>query len=666
MAISQMKKLSIIFGKEHLDAILSLLQCSNMIEIRDVSKMINWQEGFETNQVFLPIGQHDSQTDNQAFNNKNNLTFLEQKQNELENTMTKLNSFLPKKGMLANLKTKDKVLTFEELQELGNENFDEDTSEEILQKINQYHFLEKKIEETQKNDNDLEKWRNLSVSPNQLKQFTYLGTAVGTIPNTENDEILKALEKNDFVVVEEVFHTEFEHGLLLFWDKNHKPPLDDYQFNVFDYEYDQLPKQLLENDFEKITKWQSEKNTLYIELQQSQKALESLQLQTEYILSISGRQEVKQRLASTKYLVALEGWIEAERLEELRAKLDEQYANQVLIQESFITEEDIEEVPIKLKNHGLIEPFEIITEMYSLPKYNEKDPTPILAPFYFTFFGMMVADLGYGLLLFLVTFLAQKRFYFSKGMARFVKFFNILSVSVALWGLVYGSFFGYTLPFVLISTTTDVMTILILSVAFGFITLLTGLYLGGRQKVRIGDFTSAYNEGFAWCLILLGILLLVLGMFIPGLSIFSVIGKWLAIANAVGILLVSIMNKKSLLGLGTGLYNLYNASGYVGDLVSFTRLMALGLSGASIGSAFNLIVGLFPPVGRFTVGLILFIFLHAINIFLSLLSGYVHGARLIFVEFFGKFYEGGGKPFQPFKTSEKYIKIHSNTQVEEK
>ena len=93
--------------------------------------------------------------------------------------------------------------------------------------------------------------------------------------------------------------------------------------------------------------------------------------------------------------------------------------------------------------------------------------------------------------------------------------------------------------------------------------------------------------------------------------------------------------------------------------------MALGLSGASIGSAFNMIVGIFPPVTRFTVGVFIFILLHAINIFLSMLSGYVHGARLIFVEFFGKFYEGGGRAFSPLTLADKYVNVNGETDLEE-
>lgn len=353
------------------------------------------------------------------------------------------------------------------------------------------------------------------------------------------------------------------------------------------------------------------------------------------------------KLASTKHLVALEGWTEAEQIDSLKSDIQAQFGDGVFIQELDVVEDDWENVPIKLKNHPLIEPFELVTEMYALPKYYEKDPTPILMPFYFTFFGMMVVDLGYGLFLFLATFLALKLFNLPKGTRRFLKFFNMLAVAVSLWGIVYGSFFGYTMPIVLLSTTTDVMTILLLSVAFGFVTVVVGLLLGGLQKLRLKDYAESYNFGFAWCLILIGILLIVLGAMLPHLSVMTTIGSVLAIANAIGIVIVSIIQAKSLVGLGSGFYNLYNISGYVGNLVSFTRLMALGLSGASISSAFNLIIEIFPPVVRFTIGIVIFILLHAINIFLSLLSGYMHGARLMFVEFFGKFYEGGGKPFRP-------------------
>ena len=174
-----------------------------------------------------------------------------------------------------------------------------------------------------------------------------------------------------------------------------------------------------------------------------------------------------------------------------------------------------------MRNNALVEPFELVTEMYALPKYYEKDPTPIVSLFYFVFFGMMVADIGYGLLLTVATGFALKAFKLKPGTAKNLRFFSLLGISVALWGVVYGSFFGFEMPFALISTTSNAMTILILSVVFGFVTVLVGLFLGGMKNVRLKDYTEAYNAGFAWVLILLGLMLLAVGNILPGMSLLS-------------------------------------------------------------------------------------------------------------------------------------------------
>ena len=245
--------------------------------------------------------------------------------------------------------------------------------------------------------------------------------------------------------------------------------------------------------------------------------------------------------------------------------------------------------------------------MYALPKYGDKDPTPLVSLFYFVFFGMMVADIGYGLLLFAATSLVLRSFYVKPDLAKNLRFFRLLGVAVIIWGLVYGSFLGFELPFALISTSTDIMTILVISVVFGFITILAGLWLSGTKNLRLKDYGEAYNSGFAWILILLGLLFIVLGNLFPVLAILAPIGQWLAILNAMGILVVSVVTSKKITGLISSLFNLYNISSYVEDLVNFTRLMALGLAGASMGSAFNLIVSLFPPIGRYTVGILAFI-----------------------------------------------------------
>ena len=327
-----------------------------------------------------------------------------------------------------------------------------------------------------------------------------------------------------------------------------------------------------------------------------------------------------------------------------------------------------EEVPTKLKNHPIVAPFEMLTEMYSLPKYEEVDPTPWMTPFYLVFFGMMVADIGYGLLMFLGAFLVQRFIVLPRSMQRFAKFFEILAVPSIIWGFIYSSFFGNELPkeivgihlpFPILSTTNDVNTILILSVIFGLIQILVGLFIAAKENMKRKAYIDAINEGFAWQGILMGIIFVLLGMMVLKNQAFVYLGIGLAVLSALCILIIPIFQSSSKVkGMAKGAYNLYGLTGYIGDLVSYTRLMALGISGGSIGAAFNMLVAFMPPAARFSLGIILIIALHALNMFLTLLSAYVHGARLQYVEFFGKFYSGGGRAFKPFKTAEKYVNIN--------
>ncbi|MFC3927797.1 V-type ATP synthase subunit I [Streptococcus caprae] len=657
MAISRMQKVSLVFPKAQLDTILQFLQAQQGVQVRDLEELPDWQVALGNQEVQSLAGQAD-------------LGSLQTYHQELELAIQKLSAHQPKQGMLASMRQAKPELDLASLEDFGQNGQGQAILEKVQGQLRRLQELEDQIDKTRAKVSALEKWQSLTTTPKALKGFSHLRALIGTVPNSEDDSDYRGIQADPALQLEKVFHSETEHGLIVFTaNRDLDLPTylaDAYAFKVFDYDKDILPSEQLAIWTEQKEADLQEKEVILAYLQEAKPDLEDLQRQLDYSLSLQARQESKAKLASTENLTALEGWMEADQVERLKVGIQSKFGQAVYLSAQDVDETDWDNVPIKLKNNKFVEPFETVTEMYALPKYYEKDPTPILAPLYFVFFGMMVADIGYGVVVFLATWAALKFLHLDKGMTRFMKFFNLLGISTTLWGLIYGSFFGFELPVKLISTTTDVMTILVMSVAFGFITLLIGLFLGGQQKLKMKDYASAYNDGFAWCMILLGVLLLVLGMFIPGFAILKTIGSWLAIINAVGIVVVSVISSKSLAGLGSGLYNLYNASGYVGDLVSFTRLMALGLSGASIGSAFNLIVTLIPPMPRIVVGTVLFIILHLVNLFLSLLSGYVHGARLIFVELFGKFYEGGGKAFQPLKPAETYVNIKKETHLEEK
>ena len=646
MAISQMRQLSLLLPKELLDQLLFYLQGLESVQIHDLRQEEDWQAAFEQ----ALVGRPDRQLSQQD---------LLSRQEKLERLIADLEPFMPKKKLLGSLKEEPLELSFAALEQAGKARDEEALLEGISKQLKVLQEAKGQIEADRLEVAALEKWVPLELTPQAAATFSHLGALIGTIPNTDDDALRLALGAHPDLKFQEVFTDDTEQGVLIFYKTGSleevRKILKEYGFKPFEYDHAELPAERIAQLKANIRQQEAVADAMTKSLAASKNELDQLKVQLDYLCNLSSRQESKNQLASTQNLAALEGWIESNQVQALEACLTEQFGQSILIQTREIRQDEEDKVPTKLKNNALVEPFELVTEMYSLPKYGDKDPTPVVSLFYFVFFGMMVADIGYGLLLFVGTSLALHFFHVKPGLAKNLRFFRLLGVAVIIWGLVYGSFFGFELPFALISTSSDAMTILVISVVFGFVTVLAGLFLSGLKNIRIKDYAEAYNAGFAWVLILLGLLLLALGNFFPSLAFAATIGQWLAIINTLGILAVSIVSAKSLAGLGSGLFNLYNVSGYVGDLVSFTRLMALGLSGASIGSAFNLIVSLFPPVARFSIGILLFIALHLVNMFLSFLSGYVHGARLIFVEFFGKFYDGGGKPFTPLKPSEKYV-----------
>lgn len=646
MAISQMRQLSLLLPKELLDQLLFYLQGLESVQIHDLRQEEDWQAAFEQ----ALVGQPDQQLSQQD---------LLSRQEKLERLIAELEPFMSKKKLLEALKEEPLELSFAALEQAGKARDEVALLEGISKQLKVLQEAKGQIEADRLEVAALEKWEPLELTPQAAATFSHLGALIGTIPNTDDDALRLTLGSHPDLKFQEVFTDDTEHGVLVFYKtgslEDVRKILKEYGFKPFEYDHEELPAERVAQLKADIRQNEAVADAMTKSLAASRNELDQLKVQLDYLCNLSSRQESKNQLASTQNLAALEGWIESNQVQALEACLAEQFGQSILIQVREIRQDEEDKVPTKLKNNALVEPFELVTEMYSLPKYGDKDPTPVVSLFYFVFFGMMVADIGYGLLLFVGTSLALHFLHVKSGLAKNLRFFRLLGVAVIIWGLVYGSFFGFELPFALISTSSDAMMILVISVVFGFITVLAGLFLSGLKNIHLKDYAEAYNAGFAWVLILLGLLLLALGNFFPFLAFAATIGQWLAIINALGILAVSIVSAKSLAGLGSGLFNLYNVSGYVGDLVSFTRLMALGLSGASIGSAFNLIVSLFPPVARFSIGILLFIALHLVNMFLSFLSGYVHGARLIFVEFFGKFYDGGGKPFTPLKPSEKYV-----------
>lgn len=566
-------------------------------------------------------------------------------------------------SLIQKLKTPKEQFTLSELQK-EVQSWDADALVEHVESIRTtLRKKDEKLKELREKEALLRKWSVLDFYPKDIFKHPYTKTKMGTIPQATDNAYLEGLKQSELISVHEVYHTREEIGLLVTYPRKAqqaaKEELAKAHFSIVWYAFEEAPSVELEKNLKAQQAVVEAKKKVLEDLQEEKDILRQLQLSAEVTYNELQKEQAKNELVNGQHVFVLQGWLTTKAVDAVEVQLKDKLGEgEYVFLPLEIAEEEYEEVPTVLENNTFLQPFENLTEMYGLPKYGELDPTPYTAPFYLVFFGMMAADLGYGALLWLGTFIMLKFFHFDKGTNRNLKFFHLLSYPVMIWGIVFGSAFGADLPFQPLSLSKDLITIMILSIIFGVIQIMVGLSLGAYSNLKKKAYTDAYTSHLGWLAIITGIILYVLGSMVLNISWIATIGSSIAIIAAVAIVVVTVLTSENKWGgLASGLYNLYGISGYVADVVSYTRLMALAVSGGSIASAFNMLVGFLPPVARFTAGIFLIVALQGLNIFLSFLGAYVHGLRLQFVEFFGKFYDGGGRALKPFKTYEKYVDI---------
>lgn len=366
-------------------------------------------------------------------------------------------------------------------------------------------------------------------------------------------------------------------------------------------------------------------------------------------------QEGRARLRDTRQTFLLQGWVPAGRWEEVKALLA-RYPCAWEVEDP--PESEYPQVPVQLKNNWFTRPLNMVTEMYSLPAYGTVDPNPLMAPFFIAFYGVMMADMGYGLLMMLASVFVLKKARPKAGMHNFFMLLGLCGVSTFLMGAVTGGFFGDFLtqlttlirpeaPLVLPALFTplnDTMMILIGAMCLGLIQIITGMVVSAVRKIMAGKFWDAFWEEITWWVVFAGIGLAALG--ITNLALY--VGGALVVAGP----LVTGKGIGKITGVFASLYN--HVTGYFGDILSYSRLMALMLAGSVIAQVFNTL-GAIP--GNVIVFLIISMAGNALNFALNLLGCYVHDLRLQCLEYFGKFYEDGGRPFRPLDLSTKYYDI---------
>ena len=407
---------------------------------------------------------------------------------------------------------------------------------------------------------------------------------------------------------------------------------------------------------------QARLNALRKEREEIEQRIASLGGKREALLEASDRaaitlrrEEAKSRLVGTDKVFLLEGWLPADRCAALEKAL-EPFTCAIETREP--TEDEYPQVPVQLKNNKLTRPLNMVTEMYSLPAYGTLDPNPLMAPFFILFYGIMMADMGYGLLMMIASVIISKKYRPKGTSGELFSLLGLCGISTFIMGALTGGFFGdfltqlvaivspgtvFALP-KLFDPLDDLTMILIGSMALGVVQIITGMAISLIEKCKRKKFLDAFFEEITWWLVFVGIALLALGK-----------GAAVLYVSIALVLLGPIVQNKGwgkLTGVFGSVYN--HVTGYFGDILSYTRLMALMLAGSVIAQVFNMLAAM---PGNVIAFLIISMLGNAMNFGLNLLGCYVHDLRLQCLEFFNKFYVDGGKPFRPMTLDTEYVDL---------
>jgi len=649
MAIVKMEKLALTFKAVYLGEVLHMMQGFQGAHI---------ESGFEST---IPPAKK-SEVDKEIIRLEKNLQEIQAAYNILkERESAKMRNLFKsaeeKKFSVAGLTKK--------VEESGWENI----LEEIIQTDRRLQDNRTRRHEVTKLLDRLKIWEHLSCSPLDFARLRRTTVIFGSVHKNHVEEFSGNLEKyeEDGVCFEIVTEEDDRVYYLLICHAGMNEKLNtlinEFSFSAAEYPFDKPQteaKHELETEEQNLIEEETEIGEL---ISEQEKYEEILAFAEDYNLNALLRHKKSLEITYDGDNIEINGWIISEKRGQfeklLSGKIPEGDYHISLLP---VKEKEIGDVPIKLKNNKLVTVYEQLTEMYSLPKYNEIDPTPVMTVFYMIFFGLMVADVGYGLAVFLIGLFVKKFLKLKRGTKNFIDFLFYLSFPIMGWGFVFGNFCGLKLPYTpLLDIPNQIIPLTVMSIILGFFHIMAGLIMQMINQVKLKNYFDMITGGLAWFLVFLGGASMILASFIEWAAsdMLFLIGAVIIGAGLAMVVIVPAIQygRRWYAGIGKGLYALYGATGYLGDFVSYTRLMALGVAGGSVALAFNTILAFLPLPARLSLGIVLAVVLHALNIFLSMLSAYVHGIRLHFIEFFGKFYTGGGKKFEPFKAAEKNVII---------
>ena len=667
MAIVQMQRINICALKKNRKAILERLQELGAMEIDiqlEDDNLCEKQDVASSRALF----ERRAQTADQA--------------------LAILNIYVPeKKGMLDSLA--GKPLVEKELFEKAAENQDQymATASRIVTLDKQIAESKAAVLKVQNQVEALAPWLSLTVP------VSYTGTQktavlIGTMPNPQDQQSILNLLAGAVPDVEavdvELISTDKDFTYLAVICMKQDAGKVEEVLRTGGFSKPSSPVQKIPEEYKKdleaeITKAQEQVKQLESELAECAVSRQDLELISDYYRTRAEKYRILGEIPQTASTFAISGYVPAAKADAIVKELSEHYG--AAAETEGIKEE--EEPPVLLHNNRFSESVEGVLASFGLPAKGEIDPTFFTSIFYVFLFGLMLSDAAYGLIVSLacgIVLLKLPRM--ETNLRKSVQLFFWCGLSTLFWGVLFGGYFGdaldvisetffghkISIPALWFVPLNEPMRMLLYSMLFGVIHLFTGLALKGYMYIRDHKYMDFVCDVIFWYMLLLGLI----GLLIPSSMFAGIAGKqivfpaalnaaakWSAILGAVGIVLFSGRSSKNpALRIALGAYDLYNITGWLSDVLSYSRLLALGLATGVIASVVNQMGSMGgKSIGGVILFIIVFVIGHVFNMAINLLGAYVHTCRLQYVEFFGKFYEGGGKPFEPFKLKTKYVDL---------
>lgn len=433
-----------------------------------------------------------------------------------------------------------------------------------------------------------------------------------------------------------------------------------------------LPKKAIEQLEQEIEQIDEEINELVNDIKSLSGSYREMRFLSDYYNMRSERYEAVSKAGTTENIIYFEGYVPSSQSEELKFEIERRFTAEI---DFFTPDYENDDVPVLIENGAFASGVEKISNEYSPPSNGDVDPNPIMAFFYYMLFGLMLSDAGYGLLMVIVALVGKFKLKVVGTKKKTVNFILFNGLATMFWGIMFGSFFGDLIPTIMknvfhvanppdmalwFNPQDDSMKLLLFAFLFGIIHLYTGLAIRFYNLCRHHNVLGAFCDTVPVYVFVTGFAIVGKGFLSTNSATLATVGKWLLIVGAVLIILTSGRSAKNILGkLGGGLYGLYNTTtGYMSDILSYSRLLALNLVTAVIGQVVNLLASMF---GNIIVFILIFLVGHTINLAINLIGTYVHTCRLQYVEYFSKFYEGGGRCFTPFAINTKYFKFKEET-----